>query len=96
MPSPRSHCPLYQRIRGSIVRLVPRSRKRKRREFQIGSELCWLAVRISFFPQANLTFSSARRQLAFDMWWLALSLWLICIIEVSVNAHVKRKARLIR
>jgi hypothetical protein len=30
-----------------------------------------------------LIFGSARRQLAFDMWWLALSLWLICIIEVS-------------
>jgi hypothetical protein len=23
----------------------------------------------------------ARRQLAFDMWWVALSLWLVCIIE---------------
>ncbi|KAI9633595.1 cation transport protein-domain-containing protein [Dioszegia hungarica] len=23
----------------------------------------------------------ARRQLAFDMWWLALALWLVCIIE---------------
>lgn len=30
-----------------------------------------------------LILGSARRQLAFDMWWLALSLWLICIIEVS-------------
>lgn len=25
----------------------------------------------------------ARRQLSFDMWWLVLSLFLICIIEVS-------------
>jgi Trk-type K+ transport system membrane component len=24
------------------------------------------------------------------MWWLALSLWLICIIEVSAKAHRKR------
>jgi hypothetical protein len=24
-----------------------------------------------------------RQQLAFDMWWLALALWLICIIERS-------------
>jgi len=48
------------------------------------------------FSQANLICFSARRQLAFDMWWLALSLWLICIIEVSVNTHRKRIARLIR
>lgn len=27
----------------------------------------------------------ARRQLSFDMWWLVLSLFLICIIEVSVT-----------
>jgi hypothetical protein len=26
--------------------------------------------------------SSARRQLAFDIWWLAFALWLVCIIEV--------------
>jgi hypothetical protein len=26
---------------------------------------------------------SARRQLAFDIWWLGFALWLICIIEVS-------------
>ena len=26
-----------------------------------------------------------RRQLSFDMWWLVLSLFLICIIEVSVT-----------
>ncbi|KAH7334631.1 cation transport protein-domain-containing protein [Rhizoctonia solani] len=25
----------------------------------------------------------ARRQLSFDMWWLAVALWLVCIIEVS-------------
>lgn len=25
---------------------------------------------------------SARRQLAFDIWWLAFALWLVCIIEV--------------
>lgn len=24
---------------------------------------------------------SARRQLAFDIWWLAFALWLICIME---------------
>jgi len=27
--------------------------------------------------------NSARRQLAFDIWWLGFALWLICIIEVS-------------
>lgn len=27
----------------------------------------------------------ARRQLSFDMWWLVLSLFLICIIEVSTT-----------
>lgn len=27
----------------------------------------------------------ARRQLSFDMWWLVLSLFLICIIEVRVQ-----------
>ena len=26
---------------------------------------------------------SARRQLAFDIWWLGFALWLICIIEAS-------------
>ena len=26
---------------------------------------------------------SARRQLAFDIWWLGFALWLVCIIEVS-------------
>lgn len=31
----------------------------------------------------TLISNSARRQLAFDIWWLALSLWLVCIIEVS-------------
>lgn len=25
----------------------------------------------------------ARRQLAFDIWWLAFALWLVCIIEVG-------------
>lgn len=33
----------------------------------------------------KLTDLSARRQLAFDMWWLALALWLVCIIEVSYS-----------
>jgi hypothetical protein len=28
--------------------------------------------------------SSARRQLAFDIWWLAFALWLVCIIEVCL------------
>jgi Trk-type K+ transport system membrane component len=28
---------------------------------------------------------SARRQLAFDIWWLAFALWLVCIIEVSLH-----------
>jgi hypothetical protein len=28
--------------------------------------------------------SSARRQLAFDIWWLAFALWLVCIIEVRL------------
>ena len=37
---------------------------------------------------SKLTFLSARRQLAFDMWWLALSLWLICIIEVSPEISI--------
>lgn len=27
---------------------------------------------------------SARRQLAFDIWWLGFALWLVCIIEVSM------------
>jgi Trk-type K+ transport system membrane component len=27
----------------------------------------------------------ARRQLAFDIWWLAFALWLVCIIEVRMN-----------
>lgn len=26
---------------------------------------------------------SARRQLAFDIWWLAGALWVVCIVEVS-------------
>lgn len=30
-----------------------------------------------------LTNGSARRQLAFDIWWLGFALWLVCIIEVS-------------
>lgn len=25
----------------------------------------------------------ARKQLAFDMWWLVLGIWLICIVERS-------------
>lgn len=31
----------------------------------------------------ELTWGSARRQLAFDIWWLGFALWLICIIEVG-------------
>ena len=30
---------------------------------------------------------SARRQLAFDIWWLGFALWLVCIIEVSDGLH---------
>ena len=33
-------------------------------------------------PIIPLLTSSARRQLAFDIWWLAFALWLVCIIEV--------------
>lgn len=29
---------------------------------------------------------SARRQLAFDIWWLAGALWVICIIEVRPSS----------
>ena len=32
----------------------------------------------------------ARRQLSFDMWWLVLSLFLICIIEVRVQRVISR------
>jgi len=49
MPPPRPDCPLYQRLRRSIDGLVPRSRERERRKLEIGSELCWLAVRLSSF-----------------------------------------------
>jgi hypothetical protein len=33
---------------------------------------------------------SARRQLAFDIWWLGFALWLICIIEVSRALEIYR------
>ena len=34
------------------------------------------------FCEFVVLMSSARRQLAFDIWWLAFALWLVCIIEV--------------
>jgi hypothetical protein len=40
-----------------------------------------------------LTIHSARRQLAFDIWWLAFALWLICIIEVSPDEIASGKSR---
>lgn len=33
---------------------------------------------------------SARRQLAFDIWWLAFALWLVCIIEVRQGRTAHR------
>lgn len=30
----------------------------------------------------------ARRQLAFDIWWLALAVFLVCIIEVRARLHM--------
>jgi Trk-type K+ transport system membrane component len=49
-----------------------------------GEYLLWHAKSV-FLPQweAFQLKYSFRQQLAFDMWWLGLALWLICIIERS-------------
>jgi Trk-type K+ transport system membrane component len=37
-----------------------------------------------FRTYSSVLMCSARRQLAFDIWWLAFALWLVCIIEVRL------------
>jgi hypothetical protein len=37
---------------------------------------------VPFHKFSAVLMTSARRQLAFDIWWLAFALWLVCIIEV--------------
>jgi Trk-type K+ transport system membrane component len=48
-----------------------------------GEYLLWHAkLLIVLLYLASLSsFIDCRQQLAFDMWWLALALWLICVIE---------------
>lgn len=73
-----------QRLRGSVPGdLSHRHQGRARSRGGLGRQLHRLAVSISQRVRDHADGGSARRQLAFDMWWLALSLWLICIIEVS-------------
>jgi hypothetical protein len=42
-----------------------------------------VTVRHNYVILTDVIVLSARRQLAFDIWWLAFALWLICIIEVG-------------
>lgn len=73
-----------QRLRGSVPgNLSHRHQGRARSRGWLGRQLHRLAVSAGRRACNHADESSARRQLAFDMWWLALSLWLICIIEVS-------------
>jgi Trk-type K+ transport system membrane component len=47
-----------------------------------GEYLLWHAKSVSPFQRTPLKLTTTfRQQLAFDMWWLGLALWLICIIE---------------
>jgi hypothetical protein len=43
-----------------------------------------------YLKSVGVLISSARRQLAFDIWWLAFALWLVCIIEVCPRCHMSK------
>lgn len=94
--SPRSNChecPIDERIRGEFAGYIRRSRRIGGRNFHtrwvdrhgvepiLGSAHAKTAVvRYGF-----LGLSVSNRNRILDMWWLALALFLLCIIEVRIS-----------